>query len=190
VGGELEAVSFEWRMRQHARLKLDRATHLIGPFVEHPFQPRQVDAMVQLQRAPLQRVDDHQVQLRGADRLHHVGVGAMLQRGFAQLRVVDARDHHHRRVRPRCAQLLEQPVARFIWQPHIEQDKRVSTGFEQLPGLGRGEGDVGFEAPAAQSSHHDLGQRFLVIDDEQPPCFWNRVHAQQCKRLNSRLRGI
>jgi hypothetical protein len=163
---DLEPVLPKRRRRQHARLQLRRAPHLLGALGHHPFESHQVGAVLHLHGAPPQVVDDDQVQLRGPYWLHVVRERAVLERGLPQLRVVDPRDHDHRGVRPCLAQLFEEAVSGLVRQPHVQQRHRVVALLEEQAGLGPVEGHVRLEAAAPEHPLHDLGQRLLVVDDQ------------------------
>ncbi len=124
--------------------------------------------MLALEVATPKSVDHHEVQLRRADRFDQVGVSAVLDRGLAQLGIVDPRHHDHCCARTSRFQLLEQSVARFVRQPDVEDGQRVVLGLELFPRLGRSQCGVSLKAAAAQSARHNLGQGFLVVDDENP----------------------
>ncbi len=92
----------------------------------------------------------------------------MVDGGPAQLRVVDARDHHDRRRRDLLVQLAQEPVAGLVGKADVHEHERVVDLSETLPGLRAGERDVGFESAAAQRARHRLRQRLLVFDDQEP----------------------
>ena len=114
MGGDLEPVLLIRCWRQHARLELRSAAHLLGALRDHSLESVQAGPMGHLQAAALKVVDDQQVELRRADRLDVVGEGSVVERGPAELRVVDARDHDHGDVGPGRPQLLEQAVSRLV----------------------------------------------------------------------------
>jgi len=87
----------------------------------------------------------------------------MLERGLAELGVVDAGNHDHSGVRPRRPQLLQEAVARIVGQADVEQGDGILLCGEQAPCFRRGQGDVALKTPAAEDTRHDPGERFVVI---------------------------
>ncbi len=168
VGSDLEPLTLQRRRRQHAGLQRRGPRHLVGTLRDHRLEPFEIGTVFELEAAAPERVDAGQVQLGGSDRLHVVAVRSVVDGGPAQLRVVDARDHHDRRLRDLFVQLAQQPVAGLVGQADVHEHERVVELPETLSGLRAGEGNVGFEAAAAQCAGHRLRQRLFVLDDQEP----------------------
>ena len=182
MGRNLEPVLTVRRSRHHPRLELGRAPHLLGPLRDHALETGDARAVLHLQAAAAQVVDHQQVELRRADRLDVVGVRAMLEGRRPELRVVDSRDHDHRRVRPDRPQLLEQLVTRLVGQANVEQRDRVLLALHQLARLGPAEGHVAIESAALQRPGHDPRQRLLVVDHEHPLGGSLHAHGRESRR--------
>ena len=179
MGRDLEAVFSVRRRGQHPGLKLGGAPHLLGALGDHALEPGDARPVLHLQAPAAQVVDDQQVELCRAHRLHVVRVSAVLERGRPELGVVDARDHHHGRVRPHRSELLEQPIARLVRKPDVEEHDGIVVRLDQIPRLGRAQRDVALKPPAPQRPCHDARQGLLVVDHQHSPAALWCAHGQQ-----------
>ena len=142
------------RLRQHALLHVGRDRHLLRALGDHLFQTLEVRLVLELQIAAAQRIDDSQVELGRSDRLHEIGMRAVLDRRLAEVGVVDAGHHHDRDVRAQRTQLAEQAVAGLVRQPHVEQHDRIVDLSHSLAGLGTRERGVDDDPAALQNARH------------------------------------
>ena len=97
-----------------------------------------------LQLAPAQRVHRRDQQLPGPERLHQIAVGAEPEGPLRDLRVVDAGDEDHRRLRVLPGDLLDQHQPGFARHLDVAERQMESVVGELFPGLG----DAGRELAA------------------------------------------
>ncbi len=125
--------------------------------------------------------------LGGAEGLDHVVVGAELEADDL-VHLGAARGQHHDRHVGAAAQLAADVAAVAVGQGQVEHHQVRFLAGGELQGAGRGRGHQRLEARPAQRLGEGLGDRLLVLDDEDAPAGRLPGHAATVAALEAASR--
>ena len=155
---------------------LDRLAQGGRPLEHRLLQPVAVAAVLDLERAPAEGVADVDDQLVRLERLQDVAVGAVLGRDGGVAPVVQAGDHHDRRVPVLREHLAREVEAGLAGHVDVAQDEAVARLLQHPPSLGRALGGVALVAVPAQEAREQGADLILVVDDQHPLGWAFRLH--------------
>jgi len=154
----------------------DRVAQRRGALEHRLLEPVAVVAVLDLERAPPQRVDDIDQQFVRLERLQHVPVCPLRERGLGYAAVVEPGDEDDRGVWVLEMHLLCEVEARLARHVDVAQDERERLGREEPPRDCGTLGGGALVAVRAEQAGEQGADRLLVVDDQDALGFRKEMH--------------